>query len=260
MRTLFCTILGMIIFSTNIFAETIRISSGEWEPYLSNNSYQHGFNAHIVTEAFKLEGITVEWGFFPWQRAYHNAKVENNWDASCCWWPNDERKKEFLFSDGITKTSLVFFHLKSYNFHWNSIQNLKGIKVGGTSEYDYGKEFKDAISAKLLDVEFTTRDEFNYKKLLAGRIQIFPNDASVGYAQIRNSLSPEEANLITHNPKKFAVSAVHLIISKKSDRDKYFIDKLNAGIKKLKVSGKYQQMLKDFKAGKYDKKIYSLEK
>jgi len=254
MKFLLITLIGLLVFTTDLFAETIRITSGEWEPFLSEYSYQYGIDPHIVTEAYKLEGITVEWGFFPWPRAYQNAKDEKSWDASCCWWPDDETKREFLISDAITKTSFVFFHLKSFNFQWSSLLDLKGIKIGGTSNYDYGEEFMRAITTKKLDVEFATKDEFNFKKLLAGRIQIFPNDPSVGSAQIKSSLSPHEASLLTHSPKKFGISTIHLIMSVNNVRNKYFIDKFNAGLKKLKASGRYQQMMNDLAAGKYDKK------
>ncbi|MCJ8318822.1 MAG: transporter substrate-binding domain-containing protein [Colwellia sp.] len=253
MRILLCTLLWMIL-TTNLFAETIRITTGEWEPYLSNYSYQFGLDSHIVTEAFKLEGVTVEWGFFPWQRAFQYAKNGKHWDASCCWWPDDDIKKEFLFSDAINTTSFVFFHLKSYNFHWDSLQDLKGIKIGGTSKYNYSEEFTRAIDIEALDVEFVTKDEFNYKKLLAGRIQIFLNDPAVGNAQIRNNLSADEADLLTHSPKEFGINTLHFIISKNKQGHQYYLDKFNEGMKKLKNSGRYQQMLNDFKAGKYDRK------
>jgi len=254
MRLLLCTLLGMIIFATELLAETIRITNGEWEPFLSNYSYQYGLNSHIVTEAFKLEGVDVIWFFFPWQRASENAKDIENWDASCCWWPNEERKKEFLVSDAIINTSFVFYHLKSVEFHWESLQDLQGMKIGATSQYHYGTEFMEAITANNLDVEFTIKDEFNYKKLLAGRIKIFPNDPSVGYAQIRNYLSADEAKLLTHHPKVFGVSTLHLIMSKNNKRNKYFLEKFNRGLNKLKLSGRYQQMIKDMNTGKYDKK------
>jgi len=254
MRVKLYTLLATLFFIANLFAETIRITNGEWEPFLSNYSFQYGFNSHVVTEAFKLEGITVEWGFFPWQRAYENAKSGSHWDASCCWWPDDEINKEFVLSDTITNTSFVFFHLKSYNFQWHSLQDLKGIKIGGTSKYDYGKAFNDATAAKKITVDFAAKDEFNYKKLLAGRIQVFPNDPAVGHAQIKNVLSPEEAKLLTYHPKQFGESSLHLIINAKNKRSKYLLDKFNAGLEKLKLNGQYQQMLRDLESGKYDKK------
>jgi len=243
----------MIIFITDVSAETIRITNGEWEPLLSKNSYKYGFNSHVITEAFKLEGVMVEWGFFPWERAYQHAKSGKEWHASCCWWPSDKIKRDFLISDETSKTSLVFFHLKSFDFNWSSIQDLQGLKIGVTSSYNYGKEFKNAIIEKKITVETAIKDEFNFKKLLAGRIKIFPNDPFVGKAQIRNSLSPEEASLLTYHPRKLEVSSLHLIISANNKRNKYFLDKFNAGMKKLKLNGQYQQMLADLEAGKYNK-------
>jgi polar amino acid transport system substrate-binding protein len=204
-----------------------------------------------------LEGIDVEWRFLPWERAYENAKNSNDWDASCCWRPSEETKLAFLMSDTITETSFVFYHLKSYKFHWSSLKRLEGIKIGGTSKYHYGEAFMDAIEAKKLSIEYTTKDEFNYRKLLAGRIQILPNDPYVGNAQIRNNLSPEQASLLTYSPKKFSESTLHLIMSKsnkRNKRNKHFIDKFNTGLKRLKASGRYQQMLKDLEVGKYDNK------
>jgi polar amino acid transport system substrate-binding protein len=252
MKVLLCTLLFVIFFTSELVAETIRITSGEWEPYLSKNTYQYGLDSHIFTESFKLEGVDVEWGFFPWQRAYENTKKSGDWDASCCWWPDKETKNEFLVSNSITETSFVFYHLKSYKFHWNSLDDLKGIKIGGTTDYHYGNEFMDALKSKVINIEYTSKDEFNYQKLLAGRIEIFPNDPSVGNAQIRNNLSLDEANLLTYNPKGFGESTLHLIMSKNHKRNKYFLDKFNAGLIKLKASGRYQQMLNELEAGKYD--------
>jgi len=254
MKFLLFTLFVIVTFPKDLFAETIRISSGEWEPFLSNYSYEYGLDAHIVTEAFKLEGITVEWAFFPWQRSYQNAKDVENWDASCCWWPDEEKTKEFLVSDVITKTSFVFFHLKSYDFQWSSMQELQELKIGGTVTYDYGKEFINAVNTKTLEVEFATKDEFNFKKLLVGQIQIFPNDPHVGNAQIANSLSTDEAALLTHNPKNFGINTLHLILNKNNKRSKYLLEKFNVGMSKLKAGAQYQQMLVDLEAGKYSKK------
>ena len=252
MKVLLCILLWMIVFTTELAAETIRITSGEWEPYLSKHIYKYGLDSHIVTEAFRLEGIDVLWGFFPWQRAYENARDMNNWDASCCWWPDDETTNEFLVSDTITETSFVFYHLKSYKLEWDSLQDIEGVKIGGTTKYHYGNEFMNAVESKKINVEYTPKDEFNYRKLLAGRIDIFPNDPAVGKAQIRNNLSQDEANLLTYHSKKFGKSTLHLIMSKDHKQNKYFLDKFNAGLKKLKSSGRYQQMLDDLDAGKYD--------
>ncbi len=255
MKKLFYLIIFSICFSTMLFAQkTIKITNGEWEPFLSQYSYGYGIDSHIITEALKLEGIKVKWAFYPWKRAYQLAKKGTKWDASCCWWPSEETKEAFLLSDVVSKTSFVFYHLKSYNFDWSSLDDLKNIRIGGTLEYDYGKKFTKAMKDKKIRVDLVPTDETNYKKLLKGRIKIFPNDPVVGYAQIRNNFTPEEVKKFTHHSKEFEVSTLHLIISKKSKNAKFFMDKFNSGLKKLKKSGRLDKMFKDLAAGKYDKK------
>lgn len=36
-----------------LIADTIHITNGEWEPYLSEYSYEYGIASHIVTEAVR---------------------------------------------------------------------------------------------------------------------------------------------------------------------------------------------------------------
>ena len=236
------------------FAETIiNITNGEWEPYLSEFSYEYGLASHIISEAYKLEGIKVKWGFFPWKRAYEAAKDGQTWNASAVWWPTDEAKASFLITDPVINTSFVFFHLKTKKFDWKKVEDLKGLAIGVTRGYDYGKPFMEAVENKQLIVDEVSADELNYKKLLKGRIDLFPNDPIVGEAQIRNSLSSVEAQLLTHHPMEFAKNTLNLIISKKSKNGKMFLEKLNSGMMKLKKSGKLDQMFRDLRAGKYDK-------
>lgn len=256
MKKLCFSLAIMFFFSTVLFADTattIRITNGEWEPFLSEYCPHYGVDSHIVSEAFKLEGITIKWGFFPWKRAFVIAEQAEDWDASAAWWPTDEVKQGFLVSDPISNTSFVFFHIKNYQFDWKSIDDLKGIKIGGTLGYDYGKDFMKAMEENRIQVDTVPADETNFKKLLKDRIQIFPNDPIVGYSQIRNTFSAEEAAQFTHHPKEFEKSTLHLIISKKCKNGQLFLDKFNSGLKKLKESGRFDQIFKDLEAGKYDK-------
>lgn len=255
MKKLFLIILTLLFFSTLLLSETtIRITNGEWEPYLSKYSYKYGLASHIVSEAFKLEEITVKWGFYPWKRSYENAKYGQNWDASAVWWPTEEAKKDFFISVPVVKTSHVFFHLKSYKFDWKTIEDLKGIQIGFTLGYDYGRNFMRAIKENKINVQTVVTDEQNFKKIFLNRIDIFPNDQIVGYSQLKNIFSEDEVKLFTHHPKEFGLNTLNLIISKKSKNGKMFLEKFNLGMKKLKESGKLDQMFKDYQSGLYDTK------
>lgn len=246
------------VLSPGIFAQdTIRITNGEWEPFLSEFAPHYGINSHIISEAFSLEGIKVEWGFFPWKRSYQLAKQGKQWDASATWWPAEETKEAFLIGEAVSQTSFVFFHMKGVDFDWTNFDDLKHLKIGGTLEYDYGQEFTAFLNRYNKNLDWGISDEQGFKKLLRGRFDIFPNDPIVGYHQINNTFSKDDAARFTHHPKEFEQSTLHLIISKKSPHAQFFLERFNSGYNKLKASGKLNQMLSDYKKGKYDKQLRS---
>jgi len=254
MKIIYLYVLIILFFSTALAAETtIRITNGEWEPYMSEYCPYYGFTSHVVSEAFKLEGIKIEWHFFPWRRSLIMAKNGKYWDASCCWWPSEELEQNFYISDAVNESSVVFFHLKNYKFDWKSINELKGLRIGGTFEYEYSTEFMEAMNTQSIYVDLVSKDEQNYRKLKGKRIHIFPNDLIVGYSQIRNNFPPAEAKLFTHHPKELQSTTLNLIITKRGENAKIFINKFNSGLKKLKDSGKFSRMLNDVINGKYDK-------
>ena len=239
--------------------EAIRITNGEWEPYMSEYTLHYGVNSHIVAEAFKLEGIKVEWGFFPWKRAYQLAKKGVEWDASATWWPAKETKEAFLIGDAVSQTSFVFFHLKDKKLDWNRFDDLKNLRIGGTLEYDYGEAFTGFLRKYNKELDWAASDEQGYKKLLLDRIDVLPNDRIVGLQQIRNTFSIEDAERFTFHPKEFEHSTLHLIISKNSPHAEFFLERFNAGFKKLRENGKLREILDDFKQGKYVKKVEKVD-
>lgn len=244
--------LLMTVFTVK--GETIHITNGEWEPYLSEVSPHYGVASHIVEEAFNQVGIRVHWGFFPWVRSYEQAKEGKDWQASAVWWPTEDANKHFLLSVPVVHTSNVFFHLKSRPIKWNTFSDLSGLKIGITRGYDYGSDFNLAVKRGELDVQEVSSDEINLKKLLSGRIDLFPNDPDVGFAQIRNNYEFNQANQFAHHKKKFARRTLHLLISKKAKRADYFMEAFNKGIGILADQGKIKKMLNQLKDGYYDQK------
>ncbi len=233
-------------------SKTIRLTNGEWQPYLSKDVPHYGFASHIVTEAFALVGVEVEYGFFPWKRSFKLAK-EGTWDGSVVWHDAVERRKHFLYSDAVVPSKYVFFHLKGSDFDWNSYEELRGIRIGGTLEYAYSKEFDAAEKAGIIKTNRAPSDEIGLKKLLKGRIEVFPGDVMVTYAQIRDTFSQEDAALFTHHPKAINEDPMYLLLSKKVAGNEAMRDQFNEGLKRLKESGRHDQIIADVLAGKYAK-------
>ncbi len=83
-------------------SKTIRLTNGEWQPYLSKDTPHHGFVSHIVTEAYALVG--VEYGFFPWKRSMKLAR-EGTWDGTAARADTEDRRQEFFLTDPVAPTT-----------------------------------------------------------------------------------------------------------------------------------------------------------
>lgn len=246
---LICLVLS---FSFSSFAENkIRIAVGEWVPFTSKDLKYYGLFSRIVSEAFALEDIKVEYGWFPWKRALTLIEF-GEWDSSPGWSRKPEREKYAYFSDPLYESKAVFFHLKSFPFDWNSYDDLKGITIGATIGYMYGKNFEQAEKDGKLLVERVPTDEQNFRKLLKGRIKLFPASLETGIGTLNKNFSSTQVKLVTYHEKPYRQKAVyHLIFSKKIDRNKKMLKLFNKGLRCLKNSGKYDQYIEESQRGYY---------
>ncbi|MBF0099898.1 MAG: transporter substrate-binding domain-containing protein [Desulfobacterales bacterium] len=232
--------------------DVIRLTNGEWPPYTSENLKDFGIFSHIVTEVFALEKINVEYGFYPWKRAYEYAK-SGSWEGSVCWYWSEERSKDVYFSDPVMNGDEMFFYLKDHPFEWKTIEDLKGKQIGAVIGYFAGEEFQKAEQSGLITVERIATDVQNFKKLLSGRLDIMVMNLYVGYDLIRKHFSPQEAEKVTHHPQAINTGALHLILSKQNLKNSARVVAFNRGLAKLKTSGKIDHYLQDVIKGGYDK-------
>ncbi|WP_179958326.1 substrate-binding periplasmic protein [Chitinimonas arctica] len=218
--------------------EEVTLTNGEWPPYLSEYEPNYGIASHIVTDAFALEGVTVRYVFRPWRRAYAEAE-SGKYHGSVVWTFEPDRAEKFFFSDAVFEGKSVFFHLKSNPVDWKTYDDLINLRVGGTNGYDYAFERNPRIK-----VERANSDVENFRKLLAGRFDIFPSDLNVGYALLQKNFVTAEFDLITHHPKVYNVVSYFLILSKANPDNAKLLLRFNRGLKKLRESGRYEEYFK----------------
>ncbi len=231
--------------------ESILLANGEWKPFHSKNLKHYGVASHIITEAFALMKVEVKYKFYPWKRALETAK-DGRIDGVIPWARTPETTKYFLFSKEVYEGRWVFFHLKKYAFSWETLEDLKGIKVGGVLGSLYGEKFIAAEKAGFIKVYRVAKDKQLFPMLLKERLQIFPQDLNVGYELLQENVKPEEAQLVTHHPKEFRPQTpYYLILSKKIERNKRMIELFNQGLRQLRKMGKIEEMLEASRRGEY---------
>ena len=104
-------LLLTLIFGGHLQAESIRLTNGEWSPYLGQNLPHHGVASRIVEEAFALQGVQVQWEFYPWARALRSAEQGKS-DGAAVWLRSPERDGQSLY-------------LVSAGYHWQVVQGRR---------------------------------------------------------------------------------------------------------------------------------------
>ena len=235
-------ILATFYCSMILANETIKMAVGEYPPYTSRIEKNGDFLEKIVTEAFKLESVDVEYSHFPWKRSYSIVK-NGGYDGTFPWSKTSAREEEFyIHKVPLLVDDLVHFHLKSTPFDWESIDDLKDYKLGVILGTTHQKIYQE----KGIKAYPVATDLLVFKMLLAGRIDVYRTVKGVGHYLINNKFSPEKAFLFTHHPRVINRTAHYILFSKNTPDGKALSDKFDSGLSKLIESGAYDKIASEY--------------
>lgn len=229
----------------------VNLANGEWPPYLSESYKNYGVASDIVSKAFEAQGIRVKFGFYPWKRSFELAKSNPEWHGTLIWTHSEERAIEFHYSDVVMTLNDVFFHRSDTPFDWASMDDLKGLRVGATLGYFYGAEFEKAEKERVFKVDRVSDDITNLKKLMRGRIDVFPLTTEVGYELVFDTFPRSSRNLIVNHQKPIRSSSYHLILSRDITENVELLEAFNKGLEKIKSNGIYEQLIEKSILGWY---------
>jgi polar amino acid transport system substrate-binding protein len=231
--------------------EIITIATLEYSPWTGKNLKFNGFVNHVITEAFQRKGYSVRFTYLPWKRGLIETK-NGKYSALSYVYFSKDREKEFNLSDPISEEKIVFFHLNSNPIKdWKTLNDLKNYKFGATRGYTYTKEFWKAVESKRLKVDVTDSDTQNFKKLLVGRIDIFPSGLVNGYRTLQKEFDPGKSQLLTYHLNPLSNTTGHLAFTRSRQDSANLLQIFNDGLTKLKEEGLYDQFRDDLLEGKY---------
>ncbi|MGP4842525.1 substrate-binding periplasmic protein [Marinobacter sp. 1Y8] len=222
--------------------EPLDISVGDWPPFFDQTRPYNGPAAHLISDIFAEEGYRVRFHFLPWNRAYREAALGKQ-DATAIWMYKSAREKDFMFSDPVLSETFVLFYRKDKAFDWSTLEDLRGLTIGGGMGYSYGPAFDDALARGVFKMERMARNRQNFKRLLIGRIDVFPEEISVGYETMTRELAPDELSQITHHPKPFLRNESFVMFPRASEKSEMLLDKFNRRLQKFRESGRYSTYL-----------------
>ena len=229
--------------ATSASEPVVRLANGEWPPYTGARLPHQGCDSQVVTEAFALEGIKVVYEFFPWARGYMLSQ-NGVLDGAIDWADTAEhRAAHFVSKDYISRQLWVFFHRTETNIAWDNLHDLRGKTIGLTIGYAYSDAFKALKAANPALFPEAASDSLNLKKLLSGRIDLFPIERAVGLYLIRTELSGDEQAQLSDHPKPVANLYTHLLLSRTNPGNEQRILQFDRGLHQLKANGRYKQIM-----------------
>ncbi|MBK8970014.1 MAG: transporter substrate-binding domain-containing protein [Hahellaceae bacterium] len=156
-RVLLCSLMCLPWNSTTASDTPARtalyIATDDWPP-LIHQKFDVGSSPllEIISESLTQSAFSPEFHFAPWSRAYANVR-DGIWDASPGWSWNETRDQEVLYSDAVFPFYQVFFHLKSQPVEWETLEDLKTLRIGGTQDYNYGDDYQNAENSGEYKIE-----------------------------------------------------------------------------------------------------------
>jgi len=158
----------------------ITLTEQEYPPLISYDTQVGGLLTDMVRESFKLRGVDVIFAAVPNNRAI-TGLMQGLYDGSYGWTHSPERDSKLLYSTKpIYFLKIVFFHRSNEEFKWEHLIELSPYNIGITQGNYYSSEFSALMTSGKLKIDPAPSDISNFRKLLLGRIDLFPIDHDVG--------------------------------------------------------------------------------
>ncbi|MBX9296676.1 substrate-binding periplasmic protein [Chromobacterium piscinae] len=234
----------------------ITLSNQEWPPYMGQELPYDGILSRLVKEAFARGGVDVAFRYYPNNRTLQSAR-NGQVDGSFGWAPTAERKRDLLYTLPVLSARMVFYQRKSHKLDWSRWAELKGARVGVTVGNYYSDDFDAQAKNGILAVDSAPDDLVNLRKLLAGRIDLFPIDLEVGRYLIAHHFPPAQGGQLEAQNRSFWSAPLHVVIWRKHAQGKELVERFNRGLKVLQDSGDFDRLLQETREACLQPRAYS---
>ena len=232
----------ILTFSTVAGAQDVlTFNTMESAPYQSVEMENEGYLVALTREAFRRKGYELIVKFVPWKRAIEETK-HSDVDGIIGAWFEEQRTNSFAYTHAIGKSTLVFLQRSDNDIVFETLEDLKGYRVGTVAGYIYTDSFDNA---KFLNKVVGRSTALNVRALLYQRIDITPEVEEVVHYILKKKY-PDHVGQIKRAGEPLAVHSIYNIISKNNPRHQQLVTDFNKGLQEMKRDGTYKRIYKDF--------------
>lgn len=224
----------------NAQAETVTFAIGEWEPYTGETAPDYGLSSKIISTACEKAGLTCEYEFMPWKRAY-NMAMKGAVIGTFPWSAEEKERQDKFYpsKESVSSTETVFFY-KDIEFPADAIKDfnkLNGLPLIGINGYTNSEKIKEMG----IKIHMVNDSKLAWKMIEKGRGKILPDDVLVGKAECKKHTPSICDSMKTSEPIRS--SPMHILFSRVVDNSEAVREKLDAALAEMKKSGEFDKIL-----------------
>lgn len=237
-------LLPLLLLGATASAETsrVRIAVGEWPPYFSEEADGYGTYAQVVTRAFGLAGIEVDYGFFPWKRAFLETQ-EGRWPVSAGWGKTPEREPYFHFCDPVLVQREQFFYSTDRPVAAEDWQDLAGLSLGVIEGAALGEDLDRLVADGRLTVFHQSTLEDLFEMLSVGHVDLVMGNENAALEAISSAVPDAETARFRALEALDVQWDYRVIVSRMLEDGAQLCARFNKGLNALRESGDYERLL-----------------
>lgn len=246
MRTLLSLCL-LLLLATNAGASTVSIRADTWPPFNDDpKAAKVGYMIEALREIYGPLGDKIDYQLMSWDDSL--ASVRNGKFNAVVGASKDDAP-DFIFPQEPFGTSKnTFFALSKSPWVYGGIASLPRIKLGVIEDYAYSDELDDYIktnkSSKSGKVVVSRGEEalaLLINKLQSGKVDVVVEDASVMLFALMKLGIPTGQIKAVGFPNDS--QDIYVAFAPGNPSSKGYAQQFDEGIRKLRASGKLQQIL-----------------
>lgn len=242
-----------LLFVSSLFGsaedKVIRLSADEFCPYNCEEQSDHpGYMIELAAEAFKIYGYELDYVV---ERSWKDA-IEKSRGGEYAGIVGAAKSDapDFIFPTIALGTFDNCFITRSENkWKYSGLKSLESQKVGVIVDYTYGDNLNRYINTNRNDprrIQFVSGNkaiQYSLTKLKHGKLDVYVDDCRViEYAFMRR----KDSKAFKMAGKTNEVDQLYIAFSPKNPKSIFYAKMLDNGIKQLKKSGRYREILKSY--------------
>lgn len=231
-------LLCVWLICANALADTLLVSSTDWQPYTGHELQGGGIINQLVTEAFARSEIQVEYEYVPWARALFRAS-HGQVDAVTPTYISAERQQMLAFSEPLYQVEARFITLDDSPLPFDgSFASLAPYTIAVLRDSVPAQQLKQA-GIRVVEV---SEQEQNVGLLLKRRVDALLLPSEVFFFQQQHARGVHFPQLRVVSPAYSSLD-LHLAVSRYHPQYQALITAFNRGLAEMKADGSYQRLL-----------------